>query len=287
MARGRTGQALSVQSITFSILTVARNAAAHIETCLDSVAAQTHPNVEHVVIDGHSNDGTQAIVERKRTERLAAFVSEPDAGIYDAMNKALKLAKGDYILFLGADDHLQDAGVVADVAQFLGRGGQIDFLYGDLEVRHENGNRSVFRPPEPEGALDLMICGCLPHQATFAHRRVFDVIGNFDTRYKVQADYDWFLRVLGDPVLSKRHIPRVISSFAMGGSSSSLRQGQEETYAIQNAFPIYREADWMDKRLREFQRQLLEYRIQLQAAGGVRPGLLERATRKALELLRR
>ena len=255
---------------------------------MDSVAAQSYARIEHVVIDGQSSDGTQAIVERKRSARLTTFISEPDGGIYDAMNKGLKLATGGYILFLGADDYLHDANVVADVATFLESEGAIDFLYGDLEVRHEDGARSVFHPPQPDGALDLMICGCLPHQATFAHRRVFDVIGGFDTRYKVQADYDWFLRVLGAPGISKRHIPRAISSFAMGGSSSSLREGQEETYAIQNAFPIYRQPEWTEKRLHAFQRQLLEYRIQLQAAGGSeRAGLFERAARKALELLRR
>lgn len=265
--------------VSFSIVTVARNAAAHIARCLESVAEQGYAHAEHVVIDGASTDGTPAIV-RAHASRLGALVSEPDGGIYDAMNKGIRLAKNDYLLFLGADDHLIDRRVLSDAAAYIGGEGEPDFVYGDLEVRDVVGGRSIFRPPPPEGVLDLMICGCLPHQATFAHKRLFERVGGFDTRYKVQSDYDWFLRVLGADGVSKRYFPRVISSFAMGGASSRLRQGQEETYAIQNAFPIYREPVWMEKRLHEFQRQLLAHREQLQTSPA--QGLLERALRKTL-----
>lgn len=277
---------MSEAAVRFSILTVTLNAAAHLPRCLDSVAAQRFSSFEHVIVDGASQDGTQALLAARGA--CVRFVSEPDKGIYDAMNKAIALARGEYLLFLGADDYLMDPQVLGDADSHLRRLGDPDFAYGDIEVRGADGSRSVFRPPEPEAALDLMICGCLPHQASFAHRRLFEKLGGFDDRYKVQADYDWFLRVLGAAGVRIAHVDRIIASFAMGGASSSLRQGQQETYAIQNAFPLYQEPEWMKKRLEAFQSQLLEHRLRLQdyEQGGGRVSLLRRVARKALGLLR-
>jgi glycosyltransferase involved in cell wall biosynthesis len=268
-----------VQSVTnpisFSIITVARNAAVYIEKCLESVSQQSYSAVEHVVVDGASTDGTQAIVAQHKS-RLGACISEPDHGIYDAMNKGLKLAKGDYILFLGADDYLVDANVLTAAAAFIFREQAPDIIYGNLHVRQPGGESTVFRPPPPIEALAFMICGCLPHQATFAHRGVFfDKVGLFDTRYRVHADYDWFLRVLGTGGLTVRHFDRVVGSFFAGGTSSRIEQSQNETYLIQNAFPLFRQPEWVERRLYAFQNQLLACRIQLQVArngGNMPPG---------------
>ena len=244
----------------FTIITVSRNAAAHIGACLKSVSRQTYAEVEHVVIDGASTDGTQNVVERL-SGRVSVFVSEPDRGIYDAMNKGLSRARGDYILFLGADDYLIDENVLADVAQRL-QEAPADVVYGGLEVRRGDGHISIFHPPPPAEALDFMVCGCLPHQATFAHKSVFERIGAFDTRYKIHADYDWFLRMLDAHDLKIRCIDRVVSSFALGGQSSQLRKGQHEVFAIQNAFAPYQTPGWMQRRLAAFQNEALQYRVQ-------------------------
>ena len=266
------------REVCFSIITVTRNAARHIGACLDSVAAQTHLKIEHLVIDGASTDGTQDIVAHQ-IRRPAFLVSEPDCGIYSAMNKGLARATGDYILFLGADDFLFDKAVLADVAAFLTAQGFPDVIYGDIETRAPSGRRGIYRAPRPADALDVMICGCLPHQATFAHRRVFfDRVGLFDTRYRVQADYDWFLRVLGAEGLEIRHMDRIIASFALDGASSQLQRGQGETYAIQNAFPLYRQPEWIERRLFAFQRELLAHRVQLQSA--TQSSLLHKIARK-------
>jgi glycosyltransferase involved in cell wall biosynthesis len=250
----------------FSIITVSRNAAHHITKCLQSVADQTYEAVEHIVIDGASTDGTQALVAR-HGKRVTRFVSEPDEGIYDAMNKGLRLSSQDYILFLGADDYLMDGQVIEDVAAFLEREGRPDMIYGSIEVRQTGVPPIIHHPRAPAEALDLMICGCLPHQATFARRDVFfGGVGLFDTRYKVHADYDWFLRVLGTDGLRVRQIDRVVSSYFLGGASSQLETGELEVYDIQNSFPLYRRPAWVERRLKEFQKQLLAYRVQLQTA---------------------
>ena len=247
----------------FSVITVTKDAARHIAACIDSVKTQTFDGVEHLIIDGVSSDDTVAIA-RSLLRAGDQLISEPDHGIYDAMNRGVALAKGDYVLILGADDFLVDRNVLADVAAFIAAEGAPDLIYGDLEVREVRGGRSVFRAPEPDKALELMICGCLPHQATFARRDLFaGKDGLFDTRYRVQADYDWFLRALAAPGLQIRHMRRVISSFAMGGASSQLQVGQQETYGIQNAFPLYRQPEWVEKRLLEFQRQTLALRLQM------------------------
>jgi glycosyltransferase involved in cell wall biosynthesis len=251
--------------ISFSIITTTWNASAHVARCLGSVARQTHPRVEHVVVDGGSTDGTQAIVNAHR-DRVTKFISEPDNGIYDAMNKGIALATGDYLLFLGADDYLADDQVLADLGAFLEREGRPDVVYGDLEVRQGKA-KSVFHPPPPAEALDFMICGCLPHQSTVAHAEVFKKLGPFDERYRVHGDYEWWLRVLSAPGLNIRSIDRVIGSFATGGASSQLRQGQEEVYAIQNALPLFRQAEWVARRLHVFQQRTLDLRLELEQAG--------------------
>ncbi len=255
---------LSARDVTFSIITVTKDAGQHIQACIESVARQRYPRVQHVIVDGASTDATTTIA-RRLLRSHDVLLSEPDAGIYDAMNRGIGLCSGKYILFLGADDRLIDADVLDDAAAFIAGADWPGLVYGDIEVRQAGLANRVFRPPEPSEALDFMICGCLPHQATFARRDLFaGVVGLFDTQYRVQADYDWFLRALAVPDLDIRHMNRVVASFALGGASSRLQVGQMETYAIQNSFDLYRRADWVEKRLHEFQRQVLVLRLQAQ-----------------------
>ena len=252
-------------TVRISIITVTRNAATYLEKCIQSVTAQTHPACEYIIIDGASTDGTRAIVERHRAN-IAQFVSEPDNGLYHAMNKGIARATGDYIFFLGSDDYLYGREVMRDVARFLLDRSELDLAYGDIAVRSADGSESVFRAPPPEEALKFLICGCLPHQASFARRDVFERLGPFDLRYKVAADYDWFLRVLGSPESRVGHFDRVVTSYFIDGLSNDLARSQAEVYAIQNAFPGYRAEEWHLARIGEYQRNLLYYRIELQKA---------------------
>ncbi len=254
----------ALQDVSFSIVTVTHNAAAHIAGCLESVNGQTYAHVEHVIVDGASTDDTAGVVQRLG-KRVTHFHSERDNGIYDAMNKGVAAATGRYILFLGADDRLVDDRVLADAAAYLQREGQPHLVYGDLEVRELNGTRTIFSPPPVPDALDFLIYGCLPHQSTFARRDLFDTIGLFDTRYRVHGDYDWMLRVITTPNVDVRYMQRVVGSFLSGGTSSQLEKGQEELFRIQNALPLYQEPEWMMRRLLKFQQTTLAYRMQLNA----------------------
>jgi len=251
--------------VEFSIITVTKNAAATLERSILSVAKQRHRPLDYIIVDGASSDATPAIVAEYGNV-VTRFVSEPDQGIYDAMNKGLALARGDFVFFLGADDRLIDGEVLADVAASLDRA-PCDFLYGGIEVRFVDGRAVPFMPPPPEEALAFMICGCLPHQASFASRRAFEIAGKFDPRYRIAGDYDWFLRVLTADGLVTRRTERTIASYQMGGLSNRLRESQAEVYAIQNALPLYQRADWLRRRVRVFQRRLLsERRRQMPAA---------------------
>ena len=244
-----------------SVVTVCRNAAATLGTCIASVLAQTWPHIEYIVIDGASTDATPAILARHR-DGIATLVSESDRGIYDAMNKGIARATGEFIIFLNADDHFVGPEAVARAMTEIARAPRADVYYGSIEVR-DGAARIRHDPPPAEGAAEEMVLGCLPHQATFARRAVFARTGPFDLRWRRHADYDWWLKVLADPTLRLQRIDALIASFALGGASSELAKGQPEVFAIQNAAPLYRTPDWDRRRVEMFQRAWLEARIAL------------------------
>ena len=280
-----------------SIVTVCRNAAATLEACIASVAAQTYPAIQYIVIDGASTDATAEILARHRAT-ISVLVSEPDRGIYDAMNKGIGLATGAFILFINADDLLADPQAVADAMAEIARAPDGDVYYGSILVRLP-GATTRHDPPPPEAALEELVLGCLPHQATFARPAAFARTGLFDLRWRRHADYDWWLKVVADPGLKLRRINRLVASFALGGASSDLAKGQPEVYAIQNAAAVYASPAWVQRRLEMYQQAFLAARIQvadLQAprggaaaatARGLRPWLLAHLPAPVLRLLRR
>lgn len=253
-----------------SVITVCRNAAATLDACLASVAAQTWPRIEHIVIDGASTDGTAAVIARHRAG-LAVVVSEADRGLYDAMNKGVARASGEFVIFLNADDTFAGPDALRDAMRDIARDPGGDVYYGDLEVlmgpvRHRH------TPPPPDQAAEEMVLGCLPHQATLARRAVFERTGPFDLRWRRHADYDWWLKVLSDPAIRLRRIGTMVASFAMGGASSDLAKGQPEVFAIQNAATVYASPDWDRRRIALLQKAWLDARLE---AAGLREALVQ------------
>lgn len=181
----------------FSVIVAVRNSAATIERCLESVLEQDHAAVELIVVDGASTDGTRAILERAGP-RLAWWISEPDRGIYDAWNKALRHASGEWRCFLGADDRLAGPDVLSAVAPTLeGATGRYRVAYGRLEVVAPDGS-VVRRLGEPWPTLrgDFREHMTLPHPATFHHRSLFERHGAFDPSFRISGDYELLLREL-------------------------------------------------------------------------------------------
>jgi len=242
-----------------TIITVCRNASPTLEACVVSVAEQTYQYIEHIVIDGESNDGTSAILERHRGA-LALVVCEPDRGIYDAMNKGLLSARGEFILFLNADDRLVGPSAISDAIAQIARAPDQDIYYGSLIVIGD-GKATQYDPPPPDRALQEMVIGCLPHQATFTRRRVFDRTGPFNLSWRIHSDYDWWLRVLGDPSIRLCRIRTVVAEYVLGGASSNLEKGQPEVYAIQNNAVVYCTPEWDRRRIEIYQQALLSIRV--------------------------
>lgn len=244
-----------------SVVTVCFNAAATLEACLRSVASQTWPAIEHVVVDGASTDGTRALLERHR-DRIATLISEPDRGIYDAMNKGIAAATGEFVIFLNADDAFAGPEAVAQAMAEVARAPDAEIYYGSITVvGPEVATR--YDPPPPEGAAEEMVIGCLPHQATFARRSVFARTGGFDLQWRRHADYDWWLKMLADPAVRLRRIDTLVASFRLGGASSDLEKGQPEVFAIQNAAALYQGAEWDRRRIALLQRAWLGTRTEL------------------------
>ncbi|MDH3639184.1 MAG: glycosyltransferase [Gammaproteobacteria bacterium] len=217
-----------------SVVTVVRNAAATIEDTLRSVVSQDHPDVEHIVVDGASVDGTLEVLNRYRPH-LAQLVSEPDSGIYAAMNKGWRLARGEVIGFLNADDIYAHSGVLAKIQTALADS-TLDACYADLVyVRRQDVTRMVrywtsqpFRP-------GLFEYGWLPaHPTFFVRRHVYERYGGFDERYRIQSDFEIALRFLEIHRINSVYVPEILVCMRMGGiTNRSLRtilKGNLESY---------------------------------------------------------
>ena len=179
----------------FSIITVTFNAGATLEDTIQSVITQSYRNLEYIIIDGGSKDRTLDIIERYRTH-IHAVVSEPDKGLYDAMNKGLKLATGDYICFLNAGDELHEDDTLLLKVHSITENFLPDVLYGETAIVDEEGHfLRMRRLSAPERLTwksfrnGMLVC----HQAFFARR---DLAEPFDLKYRFSADFDWCIRIM-------------------------------------------------------------------------------------------
>ena len=207
-----------------SVITVCFNSQATIERSIQSVVAQQWPEVEHIVIDGGSTDGTLAILERFR-QHLAVLVSEPDKGIYDAMNKGLAQTSGDVICFLNADDQYADVNVLAEVAQQM-RMHQLDALVADVGFfKAGDPTRMIRRYRSDRFSPQHLSWGWMPaHPGLFLTREVVLRVGQFKTDYRIAGDYEYVVRTFHGHDLHYMHLPSVVVNMQAGGvSNSSLR----------------------------------------------------------------
>ena len=204
-----------------SIITAVFNAADTIEETLLSVAQQTHQNVEHVVVDGGSSDATPKIIACHR-DKLARFISEPDHGVYDAMNKGLALASGEVVGFLNADDVYADKDVLSRVVDIMERE-SLDALFGDVEFfRPEDPTRTVRRYRSARFSPDQIALGWMPaHPALFLRRRVYENYGLFRTDYRIAGDFEYCARIFHGNTLAYRNIPETLVRMRTGGISTS------------------------------------------------------------------
>lgn len=203
-----------------SVITVCYNSAATLTRALQSVADQDWPKVEHILIDGASTDGTATIIERFRP-RLAQVLSEPDKGIYDAMNKGLDRAGGDIVCFLNADDQYASNQVLSQVATQM-REHKLDALMGDVGFFHENEpTRMVRRYRSDRFHPGRLAWGWMPaHPALFLSRALMQRVGHFKTDYRIAGDFEFIVRAFHGHSLLYRHLPEVLVRMQTGGAST-------------------------------------------------------------------
>ncbi len=205
-----------------SIITVCLNSRKYLDDAIKSVSGQTYPNIEYLIIDGGSTDGSVEIFNKYKN-RIDRLIVEKDKGIFDAMNKGIGLAGGEIIYFLNSDDRLYDNKVIERVAPLFTGDKNPDFVYGNIEVVNPvNGTSYIERYPR-KITRKLFIRKTIGHPATFFSSFCFKKVGLFDEKYKIAADYEWFLRALYLNKLKALHIEKNISIFRLGGISTNRK----------------------------------------------------------------
>lgn len=193
--------------IKISVITVTYNAAHCLQRTLDSVMSQRYPCVEHWIVDGASKDNTVAIAEKYKRQsenanngHMVSILSEPDKGLYDAMNKGLRLATGEYIIYMNAGDFFPNEEVLGEIASKASANPKPAVIYGDTDIVDDNGiyiGKRHLLPPENLSwhsfRHGMLVC----HQAFYAH---IDIAKKheYDMRYRHSSDIDWCIRVMKD-----------------------------------------------------------------------------------------
>ena len=220
-----------------SIITSVYNNKATIKEAIDSVLNQTYNNIEYIIVDGASSDGTVEIIKCYQ-DRITTFISEKDRGIYDGLNKGINVATGDVIAFLHSDDLYYANDIIQNIVNIFMNNSSIDGVYGDLIYTQKEDTSKVLRywksKDFEEGLLEK---GWMPaHPTLFLKRNVYEKYGDFDLDFKIAADYDFMLRVLSAGIKVK-YIPRVLYKMRVGGESNKsikniMLKSQEDLRAL-------------------------------------------------------
>ena len=203
-----------------SVITVCFNAAKTLERTLRSVRMQDWTNTEHIVIDGGSVDGSLEIINLFRS-RLAYMVSEPDRGIYDAMNKGLAHASGDIICFLNADDYYVSENILSKVVEQMSMF-ELDALVGDVGfISSKDGGKVIRRYRSDRFSVKRLAWGWMPaHPGLFLHKDVIQRVGQFKTDYRIAGDYEFIIRAFCKNFLKFRHLSEILVHMQSGGAST-------------------------------------------------------------------
>lgn len=222
-----------------SVITATYNSEKTIVDTLNSMNEQEYQDIEHIIIDGGSTDSTLNLI-KQYGHKVSVVVSEPDNGIYDALNKGISLATGDIIGFLHSDDTFFDHLVLSDIASkfYLG---SFDAIYGDLNYIDRNDPNKIIRKwLSGEYAYKKLSKGWMPPHPTFYMRKaVYDRLGGFNTSLRISADYDSMLRYFCQGKIDVGYIPRVLLNMKVGGESNRsisnmIKKSKEDLLVIKH-----------------------------------------------------
>lgn len=213
-----------------SIITVVYNREKTIASAIQSVLAQTYSNIEYIVIDGASTDQTMNVV-RHFSDRIQIMISEKDSGMYDALNKGIKLATGDIVGILHADDQFSSTSIVEDIVACFQKHPAADCLYGDVGfVKMEQPHAIVRYYSSSRFHTGLLPYGFIPaHPTFFCYKKYFDQYGGYRTDLDIAADFDLLLRFLKKHNLRSVYLPKMMVKMNLGGKST---KGLSSTFKI-------------------------------------------------------
>ena len=223
-----------------SIITVSYNSENFIESCINSIISQSYKDIEYIIIDGSSKDNTLKII-KKYSRYVSTIVSEPDKGIYDAMNKGIKIAKGEIIGFLHSDDMYQNTDVLSKVANVFKNNASLDACYADLiYVKKTNTSRIVRYWKSSKFIIGSFSRGWSPpHPTFFVRRSIYERYGNFNLKYPIVSDIELMMRLLEVHNIQTQYLNEIWIKMRLGGLSnknfkSILKQNQDILRALSN-----------------------------------------------------
>jgi glycosyltransferase involved in cell wall biosynthesis len=204
-----------------SVITVCYNSARSIAAAMESVTRQTHQDLDYILVDGASTDGTLDVI-RENSSRVTTLISEKDRGIYDAMNKGLAAATGDVICFLNSDDAYADPFVLEKVARTM-QDPDIDALFGDVAfVKADHPDKIIRRYRSDRFTPERLAWGWMPaHPAMFLRSGIYREHGPFRTDFRIAGDFDFIVRAFGKGEVRYKHVPEIFVKMQVGGASTS------------------------------------------------------------------
>lgn len=223
--------------VKLSIITINFNNLKGLEKTMKSVLAQTFIDYEYIVIDGGSTDGSEEYIA-KNTEKLTYWISEKDKGIYEAMNKGILKANGEYLLFLNSGDYLLNDNSIPKI--FESSEGQ-DIIYGSLIIDY-NGEQVVATYPDKLN-FSYFLSNTLPHQSSFIKRSLFNSVGLYNEKFKSTSDWEFFIKAICKYNATYKYIPITLSVFHNDGISSKPENQEwikaDKKEALKNHFPVF------------------------------------------------
>ena len=225
-----------------SIITICYNNETEIADTIESVLSQTYPAIEYIVIDGASKDNTLKIANRY-ADKISKIISEPDRGIYDAINKGIRAATGEVLGLIHAGDALYDTTVIEKIANHF-KTHDIEAMYGHSKIFTADGQKVVRVNKSPEYRDELFKRGWFPsHQSFYAKRKLFERFGDYNLKYRIAADYELLFRFMFLHKIKVKRLDEFIVKFKLGGTS---------TKSIRNIIRLNQECAqaWKDNGLR-------------------------------------
>lgn len=223
-----------------SIITVTYNSEKFLSTCLDSIINQKYQNYEHIIVDGASTDNTMQLIKSKLNNQRFV-ISEPDNGVYDAMNKGIKKSKGDVIGFLNSDDFYPNQNVLSKVAEIFSNNPLIDACYSDLIYVEQNNISKIVRYWKSNKFIpgSFQLSWCPPHPTFFVRRSIYERYGCFDLNFKIASDFDLMMRLMEINKINVVYVSEVFVNMRIGGTTNKsfkniMKQNLEILRSLKN-----------------------------------------------------